>query len=113
MDLEVADASMVVGTLPPAAERCTSDGILHGGAIMALADTVGAICAYRICPTERPHRGSNPRRTSSAACAQVSCEQSQSQRTLGIAQSSSTDLLDDQDRSVALVIQSLAVLQRA
>ncbi len=28
-----------------APERCTSNGILHGGALMALADTAGAWCA--------------------------------------------------------------------
>lgn len=27
-------------------ERCTSGGVLHGGAVTALADTVGATCAY-------------------------------------------------------------------
>jgi 1,4-dihydroxy-2-naphthoyl-CoA hydrolase len=48
--LETADPSTVAGTLAWSAERCTSDGILHGGAIMALADTVGAICAYLNLP---------------------------------------------------------------
>jgi uncharacterized protein (TIGR00369 family) len=48
--LEVADPSAVAGTLAWSAERCTSDGILHGGAIMALADTVGTICAYLNLP---------------------------------------------------------------
>lgn len=45
VNLEIADPSRVVGTLAWSAERCTGDGILHGGAIMALADTVGAVCA--------------------------------------------------------------------
>lgn len=28
-------------------DLCTSNGVLHGGVIMAMADTAGGICAYR------------------------------------------------------------------
>jgi 1,4-dihydroxy-2-naphthoyl-CoA hydrolase len=31
-------------------DLCTSNGVLHGGVIMAVADTAGAICAYRNIP---------------------------------------------------------------
>jgi uncharacterized protein (TIGR00369 family) len=31
-------------------DLCTSDGVLHGGVIMAAADTAGGICAYRNIP---------------------------------------------------------------
>jgi len=31
-------------------ERCTTFGVLHGGAIMALADTAGAVCASMHLP---------------------------------------------------------------
>jgi 1,4-dihydroxy-2-naphthoyl-CoA hydrolase len=31
-------------------EFCTAAGILHGGAIMALADTAGAVCAFLNLP---------------------------------------------------------------
>src|SRR3954447_14130233 len=31
-------------------ELCTAGGVLHGGAIMALADTAGALCAYLNLP---------------------------------------------------------------
>jgi uncharacterized protein (TIGR00369 family) len=30
---------------------CTAGGILHGGALMALADTAGAVCAYLNLPS--------------------------------------------------------------
>jgi uncharacterized protein (TIGR00369 family) len=33
-----------------AADRCTSGGVLHGGYLMALADTVGALCAVQNLP---------------------------------------------------------------
>jgi uncharacterized protein (TIGR00369 family) len=31
-------------------ELCTAGGVLHGGAVMALADTAGALCAYLNLP---------------------------------------------------------------
>ena len=33
-------------------ERCTSGGVLHGGALMALADSTGAMCALVHLPTD-------------------------------------------------------------
>ena len=33
------------------AELCTAGGALHGGALMALADTAGALCAYLNLPS--------------------------------------------------------------
>jgi uncharacterized protein (TIGR00369 family) len=36
--------------LPWSAARCTSGGILHGGALMALADTAGGLLAYLNLP---------------------------------------------------------------
>lgn len=32
------------------ADRCTAGGVLHGGALMALADTAGAWCAFLNVP---------------------------------------------------------------
>ena len=48
----VVDASpdRVVGTLDWAPERTTTGGGLHGGALMTLADCVGAVCAYLNLP---------------------------------------------------------------
>jgi len=40
----------VRGRLAWTEERCTGGGMLHGGAIMALADTCGASCAYLNLP---------------------------------------------------------------
>jgi len=31
-------------------ERCTAGGILHGGALMSLTDTAGAVCAFLNLP---------------------------------------------------------------
>ena len=46
VELVAADAQEVLGTMAWAPERCTAEGVLHGGAVMAFADTLGAICAY-------------------------------------------------------------------
>jgi 1,4-dihydroxy-2-naphthoyl-CoA hydrolase len=44
--LEDATQDRVVAVLPWAARLCTTGGLLHGGAIMTLADTAGALVAY-------------------------------------------------------------------
>lgn len=44
--LEEATADRVVAVLPWAARLCTAGGIMHGGAIMSLADSAGALVAY-------------------------------------------------------------------
>ncbi len=44
--LEQASTDRVVAVLPWAARLCTAGGILHGGALMALADSAGALVAY-------------------------------------------------------------------
>ena len=46
IELDEATADRVVAALPWAARLCTSGGILHGGALMTLADSAGALVAY-------------------------------------------------------------------
>ena len=50
LTIEQADPDRVVGTASWAAERCTVGGTLHGGYLMAVADSVGALCAFRNLP---------------------------------------------------------------
>lgn len=45
-----ASADRVMGTLPVRPEFCTAGGILHGGAIMAFADSLGAVGAFMSLP---------------------------------------------------------------
>ncbi len=40
----------VVGRISWAAERCTAGGVLHGGVLMSLADSLGAVCAFLNLP---------------------------------------------------------------
>jgi len=50
--IELIDAGpeLVRGRLAWAPERCTAGGLMHGGAMMALADTCGAVCAFLNLP---------------------------------------------------------------
>jgi uncharacterized protein (TIGR00369 family) len=52
LNIETAefDASKVVMSMAWAPERTTGNGILHGGALMALADSAGAACAMLNLP---------------------------------------------------------------
>jgi uncharacterized protein (TIGR00369 family) len=51
IEVTAARPDEVRGQLAWAPDRCTTAGILHGGAIMALADTLGAICAFLNLPS--------------------------------------------------------------
>ena len=46
MVLDEASADRVVARLAWAPELCTAAGVMHGGALMALADTAGALVAF-------------------------------------------------------------------
>ena len=50
VEIETATPEEVAGRLPWAADRCTIGGALHGGALMALADSLGAVCAFLNLP---------------------------------------------------------------
>ena len=50
IELDAATPEAVTGRLPWAPERCTAGGLLHGGALMAFADTLGAVCAFLNLP---------------------------------------------------------------
>jgi len=114
VQLETADPSAVAGTLPWSAGRCTSGGVLHGGAIMGLADTVGALCAYLNLPegftTATIESKTNFfRGVRSGYVRAIAKPLHVGGRTIVV----QTDLTDEQDRAVALVIQTQAVLPPA
>jgi uncharacterized protein (TIGR00369 family) len=44
--LEEITPQLARGSLTWSPDRCTASGVMHGGAIMSLADTVGAMCAF-------------------------------------------------------------------
>jgi 1,4-dihydroxy-2-naphthoyl-CoA hydrolase len=48
--LDELTPQLVRGSLGWSPERCTASGLLHGGAVMSLADTIGAVCALLNLP---------------------------------------------------------------
>ena len=48
--ITTATPEEATGTLAWSPERCTAGGVMHGGALMTLADTVGAVCAFLNLP---------------------------------------------------------------
>ena len=114
IEVEAAAPEEVRGTLAWAPERCTAGGIMHGGALMGLADTLGGLCAFLNLPEGatatatvesktnffRPVRGGTVRATSRPLHAG---------RTFIVVQ---TDLADDDGRRVAQVTQTQAIIGR-
>ena len=111
IELDRAEAGEVRGRLAWAPERCTAGGTLHGGALMTLADSVGAICAYLNLP-----EGATTATTSSSTVFLRAVRKGEvtavarplrAGRTVIVVQ---TDLLDDAGERVAQVTQAQAVL---
>ena len=50
VELLEAGPQLVRGRLEWAPDRCTAGGLLHGGALMALADSCGGVCAFLNLP---------------------------------------------------------------
>lgn len=48
--VDSAAADLVTGSMDWTADRTTAGGALHGGALMALADSIGAVCAFLNLP---------------------------------------------------------------
>ena len=109
--LDAAAPDEIRGRMPWAPERCTAGGILHGGVLMALADSLGGICAFLNLPP-----GALTATTSSATVftrAVRSGEVAAVTRPLHVGRSTivvQTDLTDDAGRRVAQVTQTQAVL---
>ena len=55
IELVSATPDEAVGTLEWSGARTTTGGAMHGGAIMTLADTIGAVCAFLNLPSLPKH----------------------------------------------------------
>jgi len=109
--LDAAEPDEVRGRLAWTPELCTTGGLLHGGALMALADSLGGICAFLNLPP-----GARTATTSSATVFTRAVRDGEVTavarplhvgRTVIVVQ---TDLSDQTGRRVAQVTQTQAVL---
>ncbi|GEK01438.1 MULTISPECIES: PaaI family thioesterase [unclassified Streptomyces] len=114
IELREATADRAVGTLAWSPEVCTAGGALHGGALMALADSVGAVCAYLNLPagatgTSTVESKTNFLRAVTTGRVHATARPLHVGGTLLVVQ---TDLRDDRDRLVGQTTQTQIVLRR-
>jgi uncharacterized protein (TIGR00369 family) len=111
LEVSAAEAEEVRGTLAWAEERCTAGGILHGGALMGLADTLGGVCAFlnlsEGATTATVESKTNFFRAVRGGTVTGVARPLHVGRTFIVVQ---TDLTDDEGRRVAQVTQTQAVL---
>jgi uncharacterized protein (TIGR00369 family) len=108
IELLEADRDRVLARMAWDEERCTAGGILHGGALMALADTAGAVCAFLNLPegavgTSTIESKTNFVRAVSAGAVTARTTPIHRGRTLAVLES---ELLDAEERLVAKTSQT-------
>lgn len=109
--IDAASKEEVRGRIPWAPERCTTAGLMHGGAVMTLADSLGAVCAF----FNLPHGASTSTISSSTNFFRAvrdgeligTSRPLHAGRTTIVVQ---TECRDANDKLVALVTQTQAVL---
>lgn len=106
-----AAAERVRGALAWSQELCTVGGVLHGGALMSLADTVGAVCAFLNLPegasTATVESKTNLFRAVRSGTVRATAEPLHVGRSFIVVQ---TSLEDADGRRVAHTVQTQAVL---
>jgi uncharacterized protein (TIGR00369 family) len=112
IELETTTAGEVVGRMPWAEDRCTTAGVMHGGALMSFADTLGAVCAFLNLPegagTSTIESKTNFFRGVRSGHVTGTTRPLHVGRMTVVVQ---TDLMDDAGKRVAQVTQTQAVLQ--
>lgn len=111
--LTAASVDEVTGELDWATDRCTVGGALHGGALMALADSLGAILAYLNLPegaagTSTIESKTNLFRAVRGGTVTATTTVLHGGRSTVVVQ---TDVRDAEGRRVALTTQTQAVLR--
>ena len=101
----------VDATIAWAPELCTAGGILHGGVLMTLADSAGAVCAFLNMP-EGARTSTIESKTNFLGAVRSGTVRARS-RPLHIGKTTvvvETDVLDQSGRRVARTMQTQAVL---
>jgi uncharacterized protein (TIGR00369 family) len=111
IELTAASTEEVAGSMAWRPELCTTLGVLHGGAMMAMADTVGAVCAFLNLPegatTSTIESKTNFFRGVREGSVHATTRPLHVGRTTIVVQ---TDLVDDRGKRVAQVTQTQAVI---
>jgi uncharacterized protein (TIGR00369 family) len=111
VEVSEAGAAEVRGGLEWRPERCTTGGILHGAALMALADSLGAICAFLNVPpgagTATIESKTNFFRAVRGGRVEATARPLHVGKSTVVVQ---TDLMDSEGRRVAQVTQTQAVI---
>ena len=110
--ITAAAPETVTGELEWAPDLCTTAGVMHGGALMSLADSVGAVCAFLNLPpgaaTTTIESKTNFFRAVRSGSARATATPLHTGRTVIVVQ---TDIRDDAGKRVALVTQTQAVVK--
>jgi uncharacterized protein (TIGR00369 family) len=109
--IAAATPEEVRGTMSWRSELCTVDGVLHGGALMSFADTLGAVCAFLNLPegtttTTVESKTNFFRGVRGGQVSGVTRPLHAGRRFIVV----QTDLRDDDERLVAQTTQTQAVL---
>jgi 1,4-dihydroxy-2-naphthoyl-CoA hydrolase len=111
-ELVEATPQEVRGRLAWDASRCTAGDILHGGALMALADSLGGVCAFLNLPEGASGTATIESKTNFLGAVRhgtvhgISTPLHAGRRTIVV----DTELRDDDGKLVARVTQTQAVL---
>ena len=112
LELLAASPDEVRGRIAWEERLTTAAGLLHGGALMGLADTVGAYCAYLNLPEESSATATIESKTNFFAAVRSGVIEARSRplhrgsRTIVV----ETDVFDESGKHVARVTQTQAVL---
>ena len=111
IELQAAAAEEVSASMAWRDELCTTFGAMHGGAMMAMADSVGAVCAFLNLPaganTSTIESKTNFFRGVREGVVHAAARPLHLGRTTIVVQ---TDLTDDRGKRVAQTTQTQAVI---
>jgi uncharacterized protein (TIGR00369 family) len=112
MEILSASADEIRSRLAWSADKCTASGILHGGALMSLADSAGGFLAFLNLPPEAKGTATIESKTNFLGPVRngyvnaVTRALHKGKRTIVV----DTELFDDEGKLVARVTQTQAVL---
>lgn len=111
LTLEEATPVRVVAGLAWSPRLCTAGGVLHGGALMTLADTAGAVCAFLNLPpgaaTSTVESSTHFFRPVRSGTAHAEARPLHAGRSFVVVE---TEVRDEEGRAVGRTVQTQAVL---